>query len=248
MALKLAVDISNYSGAITAEQAECWRQNGVRKVIVGLQSPSLAAQQMAVIVDAGLELEAYWYFSFSRSPIAQAETAWDRCNGWPVKRLWLDFEDDPGDMVPSAVADWIVLAASVARSRGPVGIYSAAWWWVPYTGNTDRLRDLPLWVAHYDYESDIDPVAFGGWTKASMEQYSGTTELCGVSVDLDVYEEEDMVDQTTLDKLAELRALADALDDGVRRGQSPMLSVLQIIRLSGLAGEVAVRLGAALKP
>jgi len=208
--LWLAVDISNYSGTITPEQVECWRQNDIMKVIVGLQDPVIAAQQMSVLVDAGMEIEAYYYFLFSRSPIAQATIAWDRCQGFPVKRLWLDFEDDPGEMQPGAVADWIALAASVAGGRGPVGVYTAAWWWVPYTGDTDRLNHLPLWVAHYDYDPDIDNVAFGGWTEPAMEQYSGTTTLCGVTVDLTSYWEDSMTPEEQ-QRMADLeKALNDA--------------------------------------
>jgi hypothetical protein len=42
----------------------------------------------------------------------------------------------------------------------------------------------PLWYSHYDNNpSFADFQSFGGWSKPTMKQYQGDTNLCGASVD-----------------------------------------------------------------
>ncbi|MEE8337548.1 MAG: hypothetical protein V3R95_05765 [Dehalococcoidia bacterium] len=52
-----AIDISVYTGEVTAEQARSLRDgHGVTRAIVGLQNTAIARQQLQVLGDAGLEL------------------------------------------------------------------------------------------------------------------------------------------------------------------------------------------------
>ena len=50
--------------------------------------------------------------------------------------------------------------------------------------NSTQFVGLPLWNAYYDGDPDEDGLPYGGWEHSAIEQYQGTTDLCGQSVDL----------------------------------------------------------------
>ena len=75
------------------------------------------------------------------------------------------------------------------KKRGvSMGIYSSNSQWSPIMGGTSQFKSLPLWYAHYDNNPSFsDFKAFGGWTKANVKQYVGTTSICSASVDKNWY-------------------------------------------------------------
>jgi len=75
------------------------------------------------------------------------------------------------------------------KKRGvTMGIYSSASQWGPIMGSSTQFSNLPLWYAHYDNNPSFsDFKAFGGWTKANVKQYAGTTAICSASVDKNWY-------------------------------------------------------------
>src|SRR5205807_2463948 len=86
--------------------------------------------------------------------------------------LWLDCEDYTDGSHPSLAV--IRQAVQECARRGVAcGIYSAAWWWVPRTGDSGEFSALPLWAAIYDQRPVLVDAGFGGWTTLAAKQWSG---------------------------------------------------------------------------
>lgn len=115
--------------------------------------------------------------------------------GVPIRRVWLDVEDvDPSQAAwtPSQrvdmIARWLDTCDQFPAAHKPAGVYTGAWWWVPYTANTPVFRGRPLWTAQYDGIEDTNVFSpYGGWSSCAVKQYRGSSSLAGVDgVDLDV--------------------------------------------------------------
>jgi len=109
-------------------------------------------------------------------------TALRRAEGFPIRFLGLDVEEDGDDYSH----DWPRLVAEmVAACRGdfqvvPV-IYTSRSMWAKLMADTPEYADLLLWDAAY---GDLAFRPYGGWTKRAIWQRRGTTDLCGTKVDL----------------------------------------------------------------
>jgi len=199
--MPLALDISNWGGELGANTVFQWKAYCVKRVVVGVSHHvALARQQLRVIVAGGLEVEAYIYMYWGQDPSVQVEYAREAIGDLPVRRLWVDFEDDhaPKDD-PASVKAWIYRCLDAAAVLGlPLGIYSAWWWWAVWTENTADFCDYPLWVCHQNGAADTTFPTFGGWQTCALKQYAGTSDFCGYSADLDFYEEDDMTEEEKL--------------------------------------------------
>ncbi len=190
--LQLAVDVSNYSGVISPEQAACLKARGVEHLIAGTQVPSVTRAQIEAARTAGMSVDAYVYLYWRRDVRVEVGRALETVSGLPAGRLWLDCEDDTGGLPPEEVIE-LIAAAVEACGDVPAGIYTGRWWWAPSTGDSGRFSYLPLWHAEYirsaEERPDFDSFPpYGGWTRPAMWQFRGTTPLCGVSVDLNLQE------------------------------------------------------------
>ena len=218
--MSLAVDISNWGGELSPETVRAWkgdrpllghwpdgseiRGEPISRVIVGVSRyTSIARQQLLAIHNESLPTEVYCYFYWGQDPGVQPAYVRSAIAGIPVQRLWLDFEDKlaPKDD-PGAVRQWIRECINAGKTAGiPVGIYTGWWWWTVWPDNTTEFSDYPLWVATYDERPDLVFPTFGGWTKATMKQYTDTTEVGGYSVCRDWYEENAMPEEEMEEKL-----------------------------------------------
>jgi GH25 family lysozyme M1 (1,4-beta-N-acetylmuramidase) len=192
MSLQLAVDVSNYTGPITPEQARCLRGHGVAHLVAGTQVPALTRVQVGAALAAGMTADAYVYLYWRDGVLAQVERALAAVAGLPVGRLWLDCEDDAAGLAPAQV-EALIASAIEAAGATPCGIYTGRWWWTPATGDSHRFSALPLWHAEYTGSPDVWPNfdsfrPYGGWRRPAMWQFQGTTSLCGLGVDLDLVE------------------------------------------------------------
>jgi GH25 family lysozyme M1 (1,4-beta-N-acetylmuramidase) len=185
--MSMAIDISHWTGEVTAQQMQCLARRGVRRVIVGVQRRAVARQQLATAVAAGIEIEAYVYL-YLRSDVARrVRAALETLDGFPVRRLWLDAEDTTSGLASAEVVERLRQARD-ACGDFPTGIYTGAWWWRPRTGDSSAFSDLPLWVAQYDGRRSLDGVpGFGGWRRPRMKQYAANAQLCGVHLNLNWY-------------------------------------------------------------
>lgn len=205
-----AVDMSRWGGELTPSEAACMASQGIHTVIVatgpggyGLQ----ALQQAEAASAAGMRVEAYVFLEFESEPEWWIREALRRLEGFPVARWWLDIEDTEHGR------DWDVADRMEYAKRALIAfqdfgifahIYTGGWYWRPYMGNTTAFAEQGrlLWNSYYDSDPDVDGLPYGGWTRetVAIEQFQGTTDLCGQSVDLNAMyidpatEEADMAD------------------------------------------------------
>jgi len=104
--------------------------------------------------------------------------------------LWLDVEQCSGCWnAESGNCEYVSEAAEAAVAAGfNLGVYSSEGSWSATVGESCTAgSNYPLWYAHWDDEEGFNDTDynFGGWTKPKMKQYSGNTNACGASVDLD---------------------------------------------------------------
>mmetsp|Transcript_34407 Transcript_34407/g.52688 ORF Transcript_34407/g.52688 Transcript_34407/m.52688 type:complete len:199 (-) Transcript_34407:42-638(-) len=73
-----------------------------------------------------------------------------------------------------------------------LGIYSSHYNWDQIVGldwTYPADQGLPLWYAHYDNTPNFEDFkAFGGWETPLIKQFSGTSTVAGLAVDLNVSE------------------------------------------------------------
>ena len=188
-----AVDISNFSGVPTIEQAQALR-DVARNVIVGCQDPVIAKQQVEVCRGACLGVDLYAQPSLGsnlfdivgRADKVALDTGLDKKNS----RLWLAFDmTPPSDMSPDFFIGWLARFVRLASLLGfNVGIYTSRNKWLDFMGNNSEFYTYPLWYADYDgIDNMVGYVGFGGWFIPTIKQYAKNVQIDGFNVDLNVY-------------------------------------------------------------
>lgn len=191
-----AVDMSKHGGPLTDQEAECMKAAGIKTIIVasGPGGYSLHAKQQAeMALSKDLGLEVYGYIELAYDPVQWADDVIDRV-GVPidkVERWWADMEDDrrATNWTPQQrAAYWQQSVDRMdARTNRVTGVYSGRWYWNKRMQGITQFADQGrlLWNSWYDGDPDIDGVPYGGWIPqmVAIEQFSGTTMVCGQSVD-----------------------------------------------------------------
>jgi len=260
-----AVDLS--WAQLTAANCACLRAHGYGRIVNGLRYVSqlnqgvadVSLENLRIAQAEGFELEAYAYLWLGGPIEDRIARSLEACAPYPVRRLWLDFEDNghgasglPRDLTPDQVIELVYrgIAASDQPGAPPWGLYSAAWWWRPATANVEIWKDAPWWIAQYD--GIADPTVFtpfAGITQPAMKQYQGTTQLCDLSVDLNAAAETRVPIQ---DELADLVNLLGYLQGDVAGAiRRPVASVYAMVRDTNVVNaevriDVLARLEAAL--
>ena len=182
---RLVIDISNWTGTLDFTQVARLKEAGVTGAVVGTQTPLLSSQQIESLEAGGIPVEAVYCFLY-----------WDTQDTGRVvdalsfqRPVWLDCEYVTNPMPSSTdIINRIDKAVGQVRFLDQLaGLYTGGWWWPPYTGDTGRFKDLPLWHAAYQSrpESLHLPASYGGWTEAKMWQFS-SSGLAGVNLDLSI--------------------------------------------------------------
>lgn len=190
------VDISNYTGYLTPERVDALFAAGVKMVIVRASletrrdQQAIAQQQLGMLMAKGMPYQAYAWCYWDWDPRWTVDATVEMLEPYRAgyaslpdvgKVLWLDVEEAPSPSVDEE--QWLRLAVDRVDASGWLnpGIYTAAWWWVPNLGDSGEFADLPLWVAAYDGDPSPETFrAFGGWTRAIVDQYNGTSTVGGV--------------------------------------------------------------------
>lgn len=210
--IKKAVDMSKWGGPLTDAEARCFKDSGWQRVVVGISEVPLARQQLTTARAAGLETHGYVYVYWPTAAYFP-EFAINNC-GDLIDFLWIDVEQET-ELSPAAVVHLIHQCVAVCEAkRMPCGIYTSLSKWQTLTGNSQEFKDLPLWNAFYDDDPDMDFARnpYGGWTHASMEQYGNTQSVCGQSVDVNVYQEEEVDAPTKAEFAALFKLVIDTRD------------------------------------
>lgn len=247
-----AVDISNWSGVITQRQVRDWKAAGVKLLICGTQRDLISQQQLNTAAAEDLSTEAYVYLFWAYDTAHRVRLALNVVRGHPVKRLWIDCEDTV-QVFGEAEFRIAYLEAKIqdaldACGDMPRGIYTGRWWWAPMMAGSRRFVNELLWYSHYDGEANLNDwytgFAFGGWKHPTGKQYQGTTEFCGVNVDLNYFpgEEKEMV--LTWEELCKMwRVERERVRQEHRRAEA-----LEQIRLREIRQYVASGKGETLPP
>jgi len=180
-----------------------WKNAGYGLVIVQAidppptYPPSVTAQQLDMAVSCGLAVDAYIYCWWDMDRMRRDVVT---LGGRQLNRLWLDVEEFANGL-PGTVAARIafvkqalaVLDAYPHKQQAQVGIYTGGWFWgnartANYMRNATDFSNRPLWTSQYDGIPNVDVAdMYGGWQKAAIKQWKGTTSLAGVQkVDLNV--------------------------------------------------------------
>ncbi len=141
---------------------------------------------------AGIMVGAYQFFRPNQNVDAQADFLVDKLGGQlepgdlpPV----IDVEADGGlsdSQVAAAIRQWLERVESQLGVK-PI-IYTSAYLWAEYTGDSMDFGDYPLWVAHYTDPSGPFWVP-DGWSDWRFWQYSSSGSVSGISgnVDMDFF-------------------------------------------------------------
>jgi hypothetical protein len=170
-----ALDVSNYQTANIGQLLETFQPE---HVIVRLSTESppkrdIARAQLEQALDFGATVSGYVWCYWNLDPNMHTHGALSVAEGFPIKRVWFDCEDDSG-ADQARVELWLATGVQVAADdQLPSGIYTGQFWWQDFAGNTDAFNDLPLWLARYDDIATLDfPHKFGGWTQLAGKQWT----------------------------------------------------------------------------
>lgn len=197
--MALLVDLSNYSGPLRPEQARALVAEGFAGALVQAVDPppgyppDVAAQQIAMLRSEGVtNVQGYVVWWFGNTPEYLGPLL-DTLEAGGVTMCWLDVEDARPATINQTTLEQRIAEVSAAiayiEARGMrPGIYTAHWYWTAHMGDCSDFASLPLWAAQYDHDPDVDAlVLFGGWQRARIKQYRGTTSFAGIpAVDLNV--------------------------------------------------------------
>ena len=145
--------------------------------------------------DNGIKVGAYHFWRFATDPVKQAEYFFDYVtqHGYPGDLPpALDLEDTyapKSNATPAAFSKALVRIEELF-GRKPI-IYTAQWWWNPWTLSNKNFSNYDLWVAFYGYKIFLPRYIPAGWTKQAIWQKSAKGSVPGVAGDCDLDEAED---------------------------------------------------------
>lgn len=187
--MKHAVDISNYTGRLSADQAGYLRHS-TDLVIVRLSTETsrdqhnIALQQINALNDAGVPWQAYLWAYWNDSPYELWMRASDGIDptwaGYYGGRIWLDLEDNPED--DNRAFDWILSYGALLEMEDfRPGIYTGQWWLDQHPGflagrRAEFLTSFPLWLANYSHPGDCSILPPPEWQSIAMHQYASREE------------------------------------------------------------------------
>jgi hypothetical protein len=193
---QFVVDLSNYDW--DTFDAAAFYTAGVRRAIVGSQQPSVSRQMVEGLRSEGIEVIGTYdlpYFGSDETTQGPIERAVAFAEQYKIPRVWVDAEIDAcqtnvpewQSIPPPSVAQrqaefrWCM---DLVKAHAPShGIYTNGGWWTPNMAGSTEWCDAPLWLATYGKDGaaigPITEVDFGGWTKASLHQYTSIWQVNG---------------------------------------------------------------------
>jgi hypothetical protein len=221
--------MSMHGGPLVADEAACLVENSIEVAIIGSGPGNYGKwteQQATAAHAAGMKVEGYTFLEWGYVADIWVRSAIRSFGAMRPSRLWIDVEDT-SIRPPLDWEAYVQTALDEVRAHGiETGIYTGGWYWRGHLGNSTAFAHEKLWNSYYDGDPDIDGLPYGGWTTAAIEQYQGTTELCGQSVDLNAIWEED--DMGLVEEIARIKKLL--VDTGVEQAGAEGIDLLLSIR------------------
>jgi hypothetical protein len=225
--MHIVLDLSNFDGELSSSTVATMVAAGLPAAIIGCQNESIAMQQVGALAAGGvpvLATYAFLYFGFDIKGEVDKAIRVAQVNG--IKWVALDVEamepnEAPGQTPYRRVNQLRDAVAQVeAAGLNPL-IYTGAWYWPSYMGNSTEFSHLPLWHSEYpDDEHEVRTVNYGGWTDVAIHQYTSTFDIAGRKRDANyVFDQrflgEEEMGATPDDKLFSIQTSYKALAGGV---------------------------------
>lgn len=181
-----AIDVSNWQ---PADLGPLIAQHKPQHVVVRLSTESqhhvdIAREQLSTALQAGCTVSGYVWCYLNQSPAEHTAHALSVADGFPVDLVWFDLE---GDSANGQLDNWLSQAVALVEARKKrAGVYTSAGWWRD-NGDSQGFGRLPLWLADWTGEPNLDPPTlgwFGGWTTLGGRQWSDTNG----TLDRDVFD------------------------------------------------------------
>ena len=206
------IDVSVWQGSILEGSWKALWDAGQRVAVVGSAHPrpnTYAHDNLERAKRQGFTLATYAVV-YAGVPSAQTiATAKQMCGSFWSELAFVGVDCETPDITEAQIHGMVT--AIEAEGLRPV-IYTARWWWRDHFGDSQAFKHLPLWNAYYDSDPDIDfpSTAYGGWTleKVIGEQYAGSVNLAGVTVDRNSFLKEFVMPQTAPTEAQRLLALS----------------------------------------
>jgi hypothetical protein len=180
------VDVSNYTGPLTADRIAALQAWGCRFVVVqaitGQDGVSWTRQQCQAVLDAGMDLQGYvWAFPGENTLSVTNRLA--LFGAFPLSRLWLDVEQ-----AGLTVQDVNLALGACDNWHGQhTGIYTGKWFFDQQGWSGQALwADRDLWHSSYDHVADAGAgfVPYGGWTRPAVKQYDNVGPIPDADVNV----------------------------------------------------------------
>lgn len=196
----LGLDLSYFQGEVSQDSWKCLHDKGYQFAIIqayrsnGVTNPYVATDIARAKAAGFKNVDIYVFPSFAKgiaSAGTQLKTAVEaaRSKGQNFGMVWIDIEESKlwGNCSSNQAFLRGMLHAGEAMGLH-LGIYSSAYQWTGIMCSSTEFSHYPIWYSHYDNKPNFsDWKPFGGWTKPSIKQYTGTTNMCNTQIDQNFY-------------------------------------------------------------
>jgi len=137
---------------------------------------SLFRQHAIGAKQAGVLWGPYHFFRYAVGAKEQAEAFYEQAKleGYGDLPPVLDLEDKyapkGSSILIGKMRDTLVEIERLFALK-PI-VYTAKWWWDPWTNSNKTFGSYPLWVAHYTYAYPSTPTLPTGWTTYAIHQFT----------------------------------------------------------------------------
>lgn len=196
----LVLDLSNYDA--DTFNAKAFYAAGVRRAIVGSQQPTVCGPMVDGLRSEGIEVIATYdlpYFGSDDTTLTPANRLATFATQYKIPLAFADAEIDANQTnvsqwqsVPTPTVsqrqDEFRAFVNIVKGAIPFGVYTNGAWWNPNMGGSTEWAASPLWLATWGAggaaTGPIETVAFGGWTKPMLHQYTSTFAINGRARDM----------------------------------------------------------------
>jgi lysozyme len=182
------IDVSSYQGNVNWQAvADSGITFAFVKATEGVQSSDdYFEQNWAAMAQVGIVRSAYHFFMANKDPIDQANNFLRL-----TQKVWRDGDLPPvldlertyfmsASVVLDRATQWLNVVERAIGLR-PI-IYTFPNFWESSLGNSQRLADYPLWIAHFQTDQPYVP---GGWSTYTFHQYTESGQVKGVGGSVD---------------------------------------------------------------
>lgn len=196
----LWIDASNHN-PITQDIIDDAKIKGYEGVVFNLLDlyPDGLLSQLALAYNNSMRLAGYVYLNFPGGDYYNGRDSHQQVTvqvnkvinaGFTLEFVALDCEDPGNNLTPEQTVAYIQLGRQALDEKSiDAIIYTAEYWWIRNTRNSNVFNGLPLWNATNDNQPDLNRINYGGWSSPKVEQFSFHTNIGGVEYDANIMEE-----------------------------------------------------------